>query len=783
MFLRIKNLPFISFATARFVALAYLVLLSGCNTTKYLDSGQAFLIKNQIIIKEKVEDKLSFKDELATLYKQTPTNQRKRWFYYRTKGRLQRRFGEKPMVYNPELSAKTAQSMLFYLQNKGYYQAKTSYYPKIAKRRAHVYYSIELNDLFKIDSVQFQSKDMEIQKIMNEVKGETLLKHGAPLDVATYRQEVARLTSTIRNFGYANFYSNYFAPLDADTTNHRAKIIITALPPNDLPAHQKYTIGKIRVFANQKTEIDLNENRDTIVNGITYTAPDGVFPLKISLLQNCIKILPCSGFRQENIDFTYRKFENLNAFRLINIKSEISPSEKNEVDIIITLVPYGKRSITTNFEANTTQGGGNILGNNVGISANLILKNNNVFGNAEKSNTSLEFGVQGLFAKTNIFYQTSLQQEFSVPRFYDPVRFWKGLNKIVLYKTGSGLSPKAHKLLSNNDYKNLQERASSKFTGGFKYISSIAIDYLQMNANFGFSMPLSENKLLQINQLSLEYLKPLKLLPPISDNEFLKRLFGNQLVTSLVFKDLNYSSQRSPKNSAGWTRKFRFNFEQSGLEIYAVNKIFDASRKQSTPFQIGNSDYSRFVRSEVDWAAGRNIGFNQSLHFHANIGAALPYGYKNTIVPYIKQYFVGGPTSMRGWQPRGLGPGGWQNPNSPDKTTTYYATGDIKAEANAEVRFGIWWIFKSVFFVDAGNVWLLYPNKDYQNGNLDKDFAKQIALTAGTGLRIDFDYSVIRMDVGYRLRYPYADRLGNYWNFGSPDFSNWNFTFALGYPF
>jgi outer membrane protein insertion porin family len=781
MFLSCKKIAILSNSAAAFAATAMLVLFCGCNTTKYLESGQSFLTKNHIILKEKVEDRLSFKDEMETLYKQRPTSPRKRWFYYRTKGRLRNRFGEKPVIYDDKISGKTAESMLYFLQHKGYYQAKVTYDKKIKKQRVKVYYNVELNQQFRVDSVQFVSKDIEIQKIMNEVKNETFLKQGTPLDISLYRKEVARLTSTIRNFGYANFYANYFAPLNADTTNFRANIVMTALPPNDVPTHQKYTIGKIRVFANYKTDTDIQDNRDTLYNGVTFTAPNGIFPLNINMLQTCVKLTPNTIFRQENIDLTYRKLENLNAFRLINIKTEISATQ--QVDIIITLLPYIKRSINPNFELNTTQGGSGIVGNNVGLSANLSLKNNNVFGNGEKSNTNVEFAVQGLFAKTNNFYQTSLQEDFSVPRFYDPVRFWKSLNKINLYKTGTALSPEYHKLLSDADYNNLKERASSRFTGGFKYISSIAIDYLQINANFGFSLSLENDKSLQINQLSLEFLNPIKLLPPISDSGFLKRLFGQQLVTSLLFKDLSFASQYTPQTISGWNRKFRFNVEQSGLEIFALNKVADLSKKQAKPFTFLGSDYSRFIRSEVDWAAGRNIGFNQSLHFHTNIGVALPYGYKNTVVPYIKQYFVGGPTSMRGWQPRALGPGGWQDPTPTADRTSFYSTGDIKAEANAEVRFGLWWIFKSALFLDVGNTWLLYSNDDYVGGNLTKNFAQQLAVTAGSGLRIDFDYSVIRIDVGYRLRYPFADSLGNYWNFDSPDFSKWNLTFGLGYPF
>lgn len=771
----------ISFYVKIFLLIFLSIVLSNCNTTKFINSDQAYLTKNSVQINGKVTDKVVFKDEIETLFKQRPVSLRKRWFYHKTKGRIQRRFGEKPTIYDPILSAKTAETIQFFLQNKGYYKSKVTYTKKIKKQHAQVSYLLDLDKEYVIDSISFFSEDTDIQKIMDVVADESVLKRGVPLDVSKYRQEVNRLTNIIRNFGYANFFGNYFAPISADTSNYKAKVKLIALLPNDAKVHQKYNFGKIKVYANYSTDNEIKDFKDTVINNIVFYSPNGTFPIKINTLLSCISILPKSTFRQENLDLTYRKFESLNAFRLINIKTEFSTVNKQEVDVIISLVPYGKRSISSSFELNTTQGG-TALTNNVGLALSANLKNNNVFGNAERLNTNLEFSVQGLFGnRQNFFYETSLQQDFSVPKFFDPLGFWKGLNRISIYDRGTTLNPKPVKILSNSDYQNLKIRASSKLNAGVKIIQSIPIDYLQINANLGYGVPITANKVLNINQLSLEYLNPIKIQPPISDNDFLKRLFGKQLVTSFIFKDFNLISQHNPRTTSAWSRKLRFNIEQSGLEIFALNKLWDESSKKTSPFTFFGFDYSRFIRSEIDWAFGKKTQQNQSLHLHFNMAAAVPFGYSNTIVPYVKQYFVGGPTSMRGWQPRELGPGGWQSNNT--GSVSYYATGDIKMEANAELRFGLWWIFKSALFIDAGNVWALHPNKDFENGHFTKDFHRQIAITAGTGLRIDFDYSVIRFDFGYRLRYPYPDINRTYWNWNNPNFKNWNLTFGLGYPF
>ncbi len=761
------------------IILVMVVLLSGCNTKKYLDVGEAFLTKNKIQIRGDYPDKSALRDELEALCKQRPTTYQKRWFYYKTSGRIQRRFGEKPAIWNNESSVKTAQSMLYLVQNKSYYQSRVTFEKKISRQKAQVNYTVNLGKSYLVDSIFFLSTDEEIRKIMLSVQEESFFKRGAPVEAKTYSNEVSRLTRIIRDFGYAGFNANYFAPLDADTANFRTIIRMVALPPNDRPTHIKYQIGKIKVLSGLATEESEIRNIDTLFNNVLFTAPGGLFPIQLPTLRNCIVIVPGREFRQTNLDATYRKFENLGAFRLINIKTEISQRNKQEVDVLITLVPYDKRSFTSSFELNSTQGATFGFGT-VGISASVNLKNNNVFGKGEKSGTNVEFGVQGLFSKGgNKFYESSLQQDFAFPKFYDPLFFWNGLNRITLYHTNKNRSGKV-KILSDVDYLNIKERASTRFNGGFKYILSQPIQYVQINANFGYGIPLSGTSMLGIDQWSLEFLSPLKVAPPISENEFLKRLFGQQFVTSFIFKDISFGSKFIPAGSIGWSRKFRFRFEQSGLEIFAINKLTDAIQLRSAPFRLFDSDYSRFLRSEFDYATGRHLGRNHSIHFHTNIAAAIPYGYQNTVVPYVKQYFVGGPTSMRGWQPRELGPGGSQNTAL---VNSYYSTGDLKMEMNAEYRFGIWWIFKSAFFVDAGNVWSLYKNSGNDNSNFSANFYKQIAVAAGTGLRIDFDYSVIRVDLAYRLRYPYVDAEGSYWNFNSPTFRRWNLTFGLDYPF
>ena len=141
--------------------------------------------------------------------------------------------------------------------------------------------------------------------------------------------------------------------------------------------------------------------------------------------------------------------------------------------------------------------------------------------------------------------------------------------------------------------------------------------------------------------------------------------------------------------------------------------------------------------------------FNQKKNFafRLNIGFAIPFGFSKD-VPYVKQFYVGGPNSIRGWAARGLGPGGYKDPltTSNRNRLLFYQTGDFKMEASAEYRFDLFWRLKGAFFLDAGNIWTLqndpsrcgsqfvFTSKEETCGNttytLDP-FYKQIALGSG----------------------------------------------------
>ena len=761
------------------------VLLTSCNTTKFLAIDKAFLIKNELNIKDRVPSKLQLHDELVTLFKQKPTPRIRRWIYYTSTGRFQKRFGENPTLFDASISNKTAESIKFLLQSKGYYDADVRYYKTIKRQHAKVKYDVILNKPYTINELSYKCADENILKIVESVKDETVLKKGALVDVNLYNSELNRLTKVIRNFGYANFYANYFTPLEGDTTNHKTNILLEILAPEDTAFHRKYKIRNIQVFT-EYAAVMPTTRKDSTMDGVRFTTPSGEFTFKLNQLLACIPIRKGEIFRQENLELMYNRFEQLKAFRIINIKPVFPQGIKNEVDLVITLAQNGKYILDYSFELNNTIN--TISGsrsNALGFATSFTFKNNNVFKGGEKYVANIEGGIQGLLQNNNqIFGDFKIRNEYYIPQSVDIYGFWKTLNKINFGKKNGKIDSKYRKLVQDDFYEAIKSSAQTKFSASYNFIQARDLRYQTVNLNYGYVVTPNAFRKIDFNHTSVEWLRPLFLGPAILSQPFQKKRFNEQFVTSLIFKNLSFTKYgNSIARNSNWSA--RSSFEQSGLEIFGANILYNTVAIKDSAFKIFGSDYTRYLKGEFDFTYGKKINNNHSVHFRFNGGIAAPYGF-NTVVPFVKQFFVGGPTSIRAWRTRELGPGGFR-PESPTNNLLFYQTGDIKTEFNAEYRFGIYWIFKGAFFIDAGNVWLLKKDPTLQDAEFGKQFYKQIAIGSGFGLRIDFDYSVIRFDFAYRVRNPYLNtEYNDYWNvhkISSLRSRELNWSIALAYPF
>src|SRR5690606_31955806 len=249
----------------------------------------------------------------------------------------------------------------------------------------------------------------------------------------------------------------------------------------------------------------------------------------------------------------------------------------------------------------------------------------------------------------------------------------------------------------------------------------------------------------------------------------------------------NYSYTFTNTMESARTHTF---FVKTGLNTSGnvLGLIQGANYKDDNIKKLFGTAYAQFVKAEADFRHYMKLSSTSQLASRVMIGTSYSYGNSRSL-PYLKQYFSGGPNGLRAFRARAVGPGTTIPENIGENNFFADQTGDFKLELNTEYRAQISGMFHWAAFIDAGNVWLQRRDENKPGGRLTKDFYKELAVGAGLGLRVDLDFLVVRTDLATPLRVPYRAP-GDRWVFKYIDIrdgdwrrNNLVFNLAIGYPF
>ncbi len=717
---------------------------------------------------------------------------------------LKYKYGQKPIVFDSILFEKSKEQMSLFLKRKGYYygEVKGEILFK-RKKTATAVYSIYTGQPYIIDSVFVKCGNSSVISAYNkffkknkESMGVEPLK-GQLFDLdylSAYREDVAKF---MRNEALYGFNATNIT-MSVDTNKTTKKVILgIILGPRMIPS----TVNKDSLVAVSQAPAKIHEVHyhlsDTSMLKIPFTTYLGNPSLEIkdsidnqflktknilfykeifftkkkreeknilvkdSLnpermvyihfngkqptvsadileLQNYLEMT--NIYKEDYLERSYRSLNQLGVFS--TIKPQIIELPGHALDVHYFLTPAKKQSFS--FDPKFTSSFGLL-----GTAASIKYTNKNLFGGAEKLTLTLGGGFE---SQPAVFADGSRNgTSFNTFEFGPSVKL-----------DIPGLFPTKVTLFSK------RQKPRTLISVGYNYEKRAIFDrnVFQMNYNWKFLVSKT-----QIFQLGLPFASVIKYVAINNSPEFqsqinalndlfLKNSYSNQF----IWEDFKFSFEYNNKDKEfGGTKKTLLKHKFLNAQIYFTSSIETSGnllskfqKYQDTlangQYEIFGLGYSQFFRNDNQYILARNFNPKSSMNLKLQAGFGIPFGNSKTAMPYDYSFFAGGSNDNRGWKARSLGPGSYKY--YLDSTSTAAQIGDIRIGGSLEYRFSMGSMLKGAFFSDFGNIWTYNDDAARPGAKFGNNWYKQIAVAIGTGIRLDLDFFIIRLDLGLPIYNP-----------------------------
>ncbi|MBX2925024.1 MAG: BamA/TamA family outer membrane protein [Chitinophagaceae bacterium] len=781
-------------------------MMSSCTVVRKYQSNKPFVFENEIRVEgevsvgEKKDLKAKLEGQIEDSVKPALKNI---LFFFKSLSR--------PAVFDSNYIKQTLQNMNNLLHNTGYYRSNvTANWSRAPKKnkpdqyRLKVVYTADPGKAFKIDSISYSFKDTTLQQLALQSLNKSLLKKSEPFNRQKIDEELNRLIDIFRDNGYykinremikaqldtvnvslidpsADPFEQIRLQLEAKARNENPTIDVSILqvPVRDTTIVLPYVIGRVNVFPDEPADLQIGRREDMQrieYKGYTFFSRYNLF--KPSFLAKRISLKPGAMYRLSDYNRTLLNFNRIEAWQNVNINSRPQDSAA-VVDFFIRMVPAKKYFFSVDFEGSSILTAQNQIfySGNKGLALNFHLKNRNVARQALQLENTLRTGIEFTDFRKILSSEIGLVNRLVFPHLLTPFFKLKNEQDFLNARTYIGLDGSYidrylyYKINTLNAYLGYEFQKKANVTWQLKFPN---IEFTRIyDRDTGFTRLTDDYPLLRY-----------------SYNDGL--IIG---VNATYTRRFNWANPRT-------FSMVRVYGEESGLLMGALFKTQTDTGKvlqRLYRFIKVSADFRHYLANpKTMWAfrffAGYGIGFDTESR-------------KGDVsLPFFRQFFAGGPNSMRGWQLRKLGPG-----SSVFYDTIRYRTitsdppgvvekrfddryADIQLEANVEYRFDIlpvygYWL-KGALFTDVGNVWIRRSDDPvFKYGVFDLSrMYKDVAVAGGGGLRLDFKFFLLRFDLGWRLKDPlyssdgYLHSEKDGW-FISTNMRRPTFQFGIGYPF
>ncbi|MFM2360682.1 MAG: hypothetical protein RLY16_2675 [Bacteroidota bacterium] len=741
-----------------------ILLFSSCTVVQKYQKNQPFVFKNTIALEddrihgeERNSMKARLMEQLEDSMKVTPKQIAFLLNIIKT-----------PTRYDSAYANQSARNMQASLLHVGYYHAKVTASAdtsKGEKQKVTVTYHVNIGPPTMIDSLTYRLKNADLQQLAITSANNTYVLRNKPVTKAAIINEIGRLIDSFRNHGYykittddlkmrgdtaiqalTNIGDNPFDDLltlaasQKERNNPTIRLYLDQTPGVDTMRLKKFYINQVIIYPDYNGQ-EYNPRdfySDTIQQYIIHHRK-GVF--KNDFLLRNLYFQKGDLYSQDAYARTINSFNKSGAWQNINIQPTDVAKHPDKLDMILQLVPAPKYGFDANLEASYSTNSNNNAsvanaGNLLGLSGNVSLQNRNLGKKGIKMTNSIRAGIelnlnaqQGTQQRINS-NELSFNNAFSIPRLIFP--FGKNFGR---------------KLAGEQTFTSLNV-ANTNRIDLFKLFS--------LGLSYGYELNIHRNRILTIKPVNVEYSnlydRSRAFDSTLEKNPYLRYSFNTALVMG---SSIGITQTVVNKKHPNRQYSIKANFEESGNLFFLLNLNSIGAIKK---------DLRQFIKLDAEYINTINWK-KSSFAWRAFAGFGMPVGKGDSSLPFFKQYFAGGPSSMRGWPIRGIGPGA-KPLSAYNERLLADRTGDIRIELSAEYRYNILQIrpnsiyLRGTFFVDAGNIWNMKnttPNGGYDSLQFKlnlKDIYRQTGVSAGAGFHLDFTYFMIRFDFGFRFKRP-----------------------------
>lgn len=769
--------------------LLLIFLSGGCSAVRHVPQGEYLVDDVDIDVTD--NDELS-SGELVNYLRQTPNHRvlgflklqlatynmsgsdSTRWY-----NRWIRRLGQPPVIYDQNLTDASVYQLQQALVNKGYLDSEVvaDTVRSDRKRKIKVNYIITTGKPHYISTLDFNIPDSTISAmVLADGHREVSIHPGDLLDRNNLEAERMRIVKLLRDSGYYAFNKEYIT-FSADTAAGAKDVNLTlnVRPPMSAGSvkhplsHRRYYIRRVVYVTDYDpgTSVSQDMARDSVdYRGITVIYnPDDRY-LRPSVLEHANYIRPGALYDESDIDRTYQALGRLGILRYVNVDMRPAGTLDGHpcMDAYVLLTRGKKQGVSLELEGTNSEG-------DFGFGVGLTYQHRN-----------LAHGAEVLSAKFRTSYE-SLSGNFS------------GLiNKRYMEYAGElGITfPKFEFPFLSYDFKK-RIKASTEFSVSFNYQERPEYTRIIAGAGWKYHWANPRNTLRhRFDMLDINYVYL-----PRSTIDFINQIAPSNPLLRYSYEDhfimrIGYSYYRTNKRQASAATAptthrsyqpsvftLRANVETAGNMLYALSSLLGQKRHDGA-YMVFGIQYAQYAKFDGDYTFTRHFSPRTSLAVHTGIGVGVPYG-NSSMIPFEKRFYAGGANSVRGWGVRTLGPGSYDATNS--VVDFINQCGDIRFDFSVEYRAKLFWLLEGALFVDAGNIWTIrdYPNQPGGKFRFDR-FYKEIAAAYGCGLRMDFTYFLLRLDLGMKAYNPARNQV----RFPLID-PKWGrdatIHFSVGYPF